>query len=1110
MGKKNWIKGAIKNPGAFTRKAKNRGISTAAFKNAVLKNPKKYDKKTVQQANLANTLAKFNTGGVYDNPTLPISTSTMAGMPGQQQAQQEFMNLQAQSRRAQRMNERAQELEQQAAEQQTKDEFNAARNQYGATATKGLGTALGAGADAFRAARYAKDAARMTDGVSDVSGLLGNLQKAPLTAGKQGLQGLGQGIKAGVGSLGPAAGGAILGLAGAGIDRLSDDQDETTMNVGETSGALLKGAGSGLGLAGTLTSLAPALAIPGLGWAAAGIGAGVAGVKALKNRNQAREDKAEQDRLDAIEQGRMGRSMNAAFRQGFTTSGQDLGYNTANSMSNAYLPGNQMFKNGGLIKRADGSYSPRGLWDNIRANKGSGKKPTAEMLKQEKKIKAQEKRYGGKYNNGGPAIQVSPEQQALFAQLNPTLNAQIQNMPQSNDRLTNYSQNQLAANENMVNKGRANQAINQGVQTGKAILSDPSLAMDAGQLALAGVAASEIPVASQAAGALNAGIYGARGAYYGAKGAMNSDAAYAAKGALYGGLGVMSAAGMVPGAGAAADASVIGSMASKLKSGLNAAHHTKAAHLAHEGSNIYKANNILDATSNTFKYGGKSVPGGKVASLPQGAKKFIGKSHEEGGIMIDPMTEVEGGETMDQVKMSDGDNSDYIFSKTLKLGGKSFAQRHEEIVRRGGSKQRVQRKIQQLAQMQEKVAAKEGKTENGPRDPNMIAQMQDGGPLEYLTSNVNFGEEGPLSPADPNDPNFVLDAASANLIDLPDTQSENPLGLYSDINKTDYEILKARNPWFDWGEGDLPSKGEIKKFQEEFKANTGRDIRIDDMLGEQTASAYIPYKRNQAAEVVADSPKTEKEKSAEEAETPTSETGTEKTTTPTTDKINMLPGAGAALLGLAQLPRKLKEPPRAANINAQQTGKIRLPRVNYNAERAAGQAGATAVNRQIQDSMGGPGKIAAMIANTNNQRVNNLNIAQAEAQANKQLAAQETMTNAQIAQQNAANVMGAQQFNEQSKYARDLEKYQQNLLRQQAVGDTIAGVGRDFMGYRADERLAAATDETGSYLRFMQNNPGLAKQLLSAMQNQQPEQTQENKYGGYIKRSKKIGRKKKK
>ena len=61
-----------------------------------------------------------------------------------------------------------------------------------------------------------------------------------------------------------------------------------------------------------------------------------------------------------------------------------------------------MARMGGMIKRADGSYSKRGLWDNIRANKGSGKKPTKEMLKQEAKIKAQEKAMGGyMYANGG-------------------------------------------------------------------------------------------------------------------------------------------------------------------------------------------------------------------------------------------------------------------------------------------------------------------------------------------------------------------------------------------------------------------------------------------------------------------------------------------------------------------------------------------------------------------------------------------------------------------------------------------------------------------------------------------------------------------------------------
>jgi hypothetical protein len=49
-------------------------------------------------------------------------------------------------------------------------------------------------------------------------------------------------------------------------------------------------------------------------------------------------------------------------------------------------------KTGAMIKRADGSTSKRGLWDNIRKNKGSGKKPTKQMLVQEKKIKAKSKK----------------------------------------------------------------------------------------------------------------------------------------------------------------------------------------------------------------------------------------------------------------------------------------------------------------------------------------------------------------------------------------------------------------------------------------------------------------------------------------------------------------------------------------------------------------------------------------------------------------------------------------------------------------------------------------------------------------------------------------------
>ena len=54
-----------------------------------------------------------------------------------------------------------------------------------------------------------------------------------------------------------------------------------------------------------------------------------------------------------------------------------------------------------MIKRKDGSYSQRGLWDNIRANRGSGKNPTQEMLEQESKIKNENKMGGLKKKKGG-------------------------------------------------------------------------------------------------------------------------------------------------------------------------------------------------------------------------------------------------------------------------------------------------------------------------------------------------------------------------------------------------------------------------------------------------------------------------------------------------------------------------------------------------------------------------------------------------------------------------------------------------------------------------------------------------------------------------------------
>jgi hypothetical protein len=141
--------------------------------------------------------------------------------------------------------------------------------------------------------------------------------------------------------------------------------------------------------------------------------------------------------------------------------------------------------------------------------------------------------------------------------------------------------------------------------------------------------------------------------------------------------------------------------------------------------------NVGSSVSNSYlpgfqraETGGKKVPGGVIKPLPFGAVEFRGNKHgesgkgsdsgiilEEGGKMS-PGVEVEDKETMDKVKFANGREDDYIFSSYLKLGGKSFAQRHKEILQSGGD----QEQIQNLAKMQEEKAKEVERTPVGPTD----------------------------------------------------------------------------------------------------------------------------------------------------------------------------------------------------------------------------------------------------------------------------------------------------------------------------------------------------------------------------------------------------------
>ena len=94
-----------------------------------------------------------------------------------------------------------------------------------------------------------------------------------------------------------------------------------------------------------------------------------------------------------------------------------------------------------MLKRADGSTSQRGLWDNIRAkaaaNKKAGKKgkaPSKDILEQESKIKS--KGMGGPGNQGNPAKAASDTTNAATSEMTKSARAQLsKNQPQAQDML---------------------------------------------------------------------------------------------------------------------------------------------------------------------------------------------------------------------------------------------------------------------------------------------------------------------------------------------------------------------------------------------------------------------------------------------------------------------------------------------------------------------------------------------------------------------------------------------------------------------------------------------------------------------------------------------------
>lgn len=338
---------------------------------------------------------------------------------------------------------------------------------------------------------------------------------------------------------------------------------------------------------------------------------------------------------------------------------------------------------------------------------------------------------------------------------------------------------------------------------------------------------------------------------------------------------------------------------------------------------------------------------------------------------------------------------------------------------------------------------------------------------------------------------------STSLKGVPAGQHEGTK-FYGNVTEQQYTDMQAANPWFDFTNFDPSNKTQVKAFQKSYNEHvrTGEKIKEDGKFGQQTVTARlylddskeIPLKgfediKSAEPEIVKSTPAlVQQQKKAEE----------QKQVADIKKGVN-----GSLLAGLGQLipvgyalarPYKMDgNLPRMAAAGNVGAGSVRgaiLPRVNMNAERAAAERNTVAIKNAIQNTNAGPGGIAAMMAANASQNNQNLTIANQEQEANKQLAAEEARLGQQASQFNAETAQRANMANVQNRLAVNQANLEAGIQeskiridekrykREEILGalDTassrIAGIVKDEKSYKAQERLAKAIDNTGSYDRF--------------------------------------------
>ena len=530
-----------------------------------------------------------------------------------------------------------------------------------------------------------------------------------------------------------------------------------------------------------------------------------------------------------------------------------------------------------------------------------------------------------------------------------------------------------------------------------------------------------------------------------------------------------------------------------------------------------------------YNMGGvQQLPGGNMQTIPgTDAVQFNGASHDDGGIMLDPQTEVEGGETMDKVTMKGGGPKDYFFSQHLKHGGTPFSEHHKNILANGGT----QEDIDYLAKMQEKKA---GRTTDKIQTASLggIMKYDEGGPKYPVASYDVYGDtEGQYGGVPDYQPGHVV----------------NGVQMYAGEDDTEFrKLLSTEGFADDWMQNvdpavlekagitsfeDMNTKENVMKYQKAWnELNPDNLIDEDGLFGEQT------FRTARTAAPVDDGG------GDEDPETPpVIEDDGDGETIKTTTVQKKKDWAGAALgigamipaaMAFSEKPDYMEEADLQSPgiVKAERVAKQHLDRVDFNDQIARNANDATAMNKFIETSGGGPANIANKMAAYAQKQQGDREIKAQEAKANIAIANEEAVLDNKRKAYNAEAALNASKFNVTSQeaaqsaniknkmYVDEFNKAADAATKDRKLNalqygiNTLASLHRDRLTSQASDNLAAAVDgQRGALQRFFnRQNTTTTETTTTDGTNNTEEITTPAKRGGWrkmkLKRRRRYGK----